>query len=56
MKPLDMTTDRKSDFLYVLDAGGNSITAYRINGGNGSLSSLVSVGGLPVSAAGIAAD
>jgi 6-phosphogluconolactonase len=56
MKPLDMATDRNSEFLYVLDAGGNSITAYKINGGDGSLSSLGSVGGLPVSAAGIAAN
>ena len=55
-KPLDMATDRNSDFLYVLNANGHSITGYRINHGTGSLSSLGQVGGLPPSAGGLAAE
>lgn len=55
-KPLDMATDRHSDFLYVLNAGSHSITAYRINHGTGGLLSLGQVGGLPPSVSGLAAN
>lgn len=55
-KPLDMATDRNSDFLYVLNAVGHTITGYRINGGTGGLSPLGKFGVLPVSASGLAAN
>jgi 6-phosphogluconolactonase len=46
-----------ASFLYVIEAGGGTVGAFRINLRNGSLTALPAVGGLPVSdgAAGLAA-
>ena len=48
--------ERNAGFLYVLDAGSGTVGAFQINLGDGSLTPLASVGGLPTAgAAGLAA-
>ena len=54
--PIDMAVSHGSDFLYVLNSGGLSISSFRVNGGNGSLAFLGKTGGLPASVSGLAAD
>ncbi len=54
--PIDMAVSRNSQYLYILNAGGHSITIYNVNNGNGSLTPLGSVTGLPESANGLAAE
>ncbi len=53
--PIDAALSRNSKFLYVLNSGGNSISAFAA-GGNGSLSPVQTVGGLPMGANGLAAE
>ena len=53
--PLDETVSTNGEFLYNLTDGLNRITGFRING-NGSLSQVDQIAGLPVGAAGIAAS
>jgi 6-phosphogluconolactonase (cycloisomerase 2 family) len=54
--PIDMVLSHESDFLYVLNSGGRSISSFRVNGANGSLKFLGKTGGLPASVSGLAAD
>jgi len=54
--PIDMALSRNSRYLYTLNAGGQSITIYRVNNGHGDLTPLGSVAGLPASANGLAAE
>jgi len=54
--PIDAALSRSSRTLYCLNAGGNSITSYRRDLRSGTLSPLGSVTGLPVGAAGLAAN
>ncbi len=54
--PIDMALSRGSDFLYVLNSGGRSISTFRVDGGSGSLTLLGKNGGLPASVSGLAAD
>ena len=54
--PIDMALSRNSQFLYTLNAGGQSITIYRVNNGRGNLKPLGSITGLPASANGLAAE
>ena len=53
--PLDEAVSSNGHFLYNLTDGTHSISAFRI-AEDGSLSPVGSIGGLPVGAAGIAAD
>jgi len=52
--PIDMTLSVNSRILFVLVAGTQSVTSFRI-GGNGSLTLVDTAGGLPMGAQGIAA-
>ncbi|MCC6398792.1 MAG: beta-propeller fold lactonase family protein [Bacteroidetes bacterium] len=54
--PIDMALSDGSLVLYCLNAGGNSITSYKRNPFNGTLTAAGSVHGLPAGAAGLAAD
>jgi 6-phosphogluconolactonase len=54
--PIDMALSHNSRILYCLNAGGHSITSYRRDTSGGGLSPLGSVSGIPVGAAGLAAD
>jgi 6-phosphogluconolactonase len=54
--PIDLALSRSSLMLYVLNAGGNSITSYRRDPSRGTLSLLGSVSGLPPGGAGLVAD
>jgi 6-phosphogluconolactonase len=54
--PIDIALSHNSHMLYVLNAGGNSITSYRRDPHSGTLSQLGTVGGLPAGAAGLIAD
>jgi 6-phosphogluconolactonase (cycloisomerase 2 family) len=51
--PIDMILSRNSQYLYVLNSGTGSITAFRV-GNDGSLSLIGEVDGLPDGAAGLA--
>jgi 6-phosphogluconolactonase (cycloisomerase 2 family) len=53
--PLDETVSTNGEFLYNLTDGLNRITGFRING-DGSLTQVDQIAGLPVGAAGIAAS
>ena len=53
--PLDETVSTNGEFLYNLTDGLNRITGFRING-NGSLTQVDQIAGLPVGAAGITAS
>ncbi len=53
--PIDMAFSRNSSFLYTLNAGDDSITLFERHG-DGSLTSLGEVSGLPNGAAGMAAE
>lgn len=53
--PIDAALTYNSEFLYVLNAGGNSISAFAV-AGNGSLSDVQTVAGLPAGATGLAAE
>lgn len=52
--PIDAAFSRNSHFLYVLNGGDGSLSAYRVKV-NGALESLAGVGGLPVGTNGLAA-
>ncbi|MBI4420034.1 MAG: beta-propeller fold lactonase family protein [Gemmatimonadetes bacterium] len=52
--PIDAALDVSSRFLYTLNAGNGSISAFAV-GSNGSLASLAGVAGLPAGAVGLAA-
>ena len=52
--PIDAALSDKSKYLYVLNAGSHSISAFAV-AGNGSLSNVQTVPGLPVGANGLAA-
>lgn len=51
--PVDMVVSRDNRFLYSLDNGNGSVSAFRVNSG-GSLSPLPAVGGLPTTSSGLA--
>lgn len=53
--PTDMALARDSQYLYNLNSGSGTITSFKLNVANGSLSPLGSVSGLPPSAVGLAA-
>ena len=54
--PIDMAISNNSQYLYSLNAGDHSISVFRIDNGHGGLSSVQTVSGLPVGAAGLAAN
>jgi 6-phosphogluconolactonase len=53
--PIDASLSDGSRILFVLNAGGHSITSYGVNGVTGALAPLGKATGLPASAAGLAA-
>lgn len=53
--PIDVDFSRNSRFLYVLNASANTLGAFRVHGGNGSLQPIQVLGGLPAGANGLAA-
>ncbi len=53
-KPIDMALSRDSRYLYSLNSGSHTISAFRVNV-NGSLQTLPGLSGLPASANGLAA-
>jgi len=54
--PIDMAVSNDSQYLYSLNAGDYTISVFRIDNGHGELSSVQTVSGLPVGAAGLAAN
>ena len=52
--PIDMTMSNNSRFLYVLAGGSQSVVSFRVKP-NGTLTSIETVGGLPLGAQGIVA-
>lgn len=54
--PIDMAVSNDSQYLYSLNAGGHSISVFRIDNGHGGLTSVQTVSGLPAGAAGLAAN
>lgn len=52
--PIDAALSNNSKYLYVLNAGSHTITSYEV-AGNGALSALQNVSGIPVGATGLAA-
>lgn len=55
-KPIDLAFSHGSKYLYALNAGSNSITVYRLEHAEGGLTFLGRVSGLPMGAAGLAAN
>ena len=53
--PIDAALDPASDFLYVLNSGSNSINTYGV-AGNGNLSPLQTLAGVPAGATGLVAN
>lgn len=53
--PIDAALTNHSEFLYVLNAGGNSISVFAV-AGDGSLTPIQLVGGIPQGATGLAAN
>ena len=53
--PIDMALRGNSKFLYVLNAAARSIDVFRVDRGNGQLTSVTSVSGLPAEANGLVA-
>ncbi len=53
-KPIDMAVSRDSLYLYSLNSGTHTMSAFRVNA-NGSLQTLPGLSGLPASANGLAA-
>ncbi|MCI0683992.1 MAG: lactonase family protein [Gemmataceae bacterium] len=53
--PTDLALSRGSRYLYVLNSGTGEIGAFAVNAGNGALTPLESVGGLPAASTGLAA-
>ncbi|MBI3365077.1 MAG: beta-propeller fold lactonase family protein [Ignavibacteriae bacterium] len=53
-KPIDMALSINSRYLYTLNAGTQSVSAFQVNS-DGTLTSLTSITGLPASAVGLAA-
>jgi 6-phosphogluconolactonase (cycloisomerase 2 family) len=53
--PIDMALNRNSKFLYVLNATAHSIDVLRVDRGNGQLTPVTSVSGLPAGANGLVA-
>ena len=54
--PIDMAISNNSRYLYCLNAGNQTISVFRINNGNGKLSSVQTVSGLPAGSVGLAAN
>ena len=54
-KPIDMALSRNGRFLYSLNTGSHTISAFRVNA-NGSLQALSGLSGLPAGANGLAAQ
>ena len=54
-KPIDMALSRDSRYLYSLNSGNGTISAFRVNG-NGSLLPLPGLSGIPKGANGLAAQ
>ena len=54
--PIDMALRGNSAFLYVLNATAHSIDVFRVDRGNGQLTSVTSVSGLPAGANGLVAQ
>ena len=50
-----MALSKNSKFLYNLNSGSHTITGFRVNVIDGSLTPVTTVGGLPVGANGLAA-
>jgi 6-phosphogluconolactonase len=53
--PIDMTLSNNSKYLYALGAGTHTISVFRINNRNGSLTNMQTVTGVPDNAVGLAA-
>ena len=53
--PIDAAMSRNSRYLYTLNAGSNTISAFVVSNSDGSLTTISGVGGLPPSAVGLAA-
>ncbi len=53
-RPIDMALSRNSTYLYTLNTGSHTVSAFRINS-NGSLLALPALSGIPVGANGLAA-
>ena len=54
--PIDMALRASSKFLYVLNATAHSIDVFRVDRGNGQLTPVTSVSGLPAGANGLVAQ
>lgn len=54
--PIDADVSHNGRFLFVLNAGTHSIAGFRINGGDGSLTPVGEVFGLPASSVGLASS
>ncbi len=54
--PIDADVSHNSRFLFVLNAGTDSIAGFGINGGDGSLTSVGETFGLPASSVGLASS
>ncbi len=54
--PIDASPSRNSRFLFVLNDGTDSIAGFRINGGDGSLTPVGEIFGLPASSVGLASS
>ena len=54
--PIDMAVSNDSQYLYSLNAGDHNISVFRIDNGHGRLKSVQTMSGLPMGAAGLAAN
>jgi 6-phosphogluconolactonase (cycloisomerase 2 family) len=52
--PIDMALSRDSRFLFSLNSGNGTLSAFRVNA-NGSLQSIIGLNGIPAGANGLAA-
>ena len=53
--PIDMDMSRNGRYLYTLNAGGNSISAFRVDA-QGGLTAVGTTAGLPAGANGLVSD
>jgi 6-phosphogluconolactonase (cycloisomerase 2 family) len=53
--PIDLAFSRDGRYLFVLRGSGRALSAFRVDGGDGSLESIGAIDGLPASANGLAA-
>lgn len=55
-KPIDMALSISSRYLYCLNSGNQTISVFKVNNHNGKLHPVQTVSGLPMGAAGLAAN